>query len=112
MENQKQKNNITFEDFLKLDVRVCEIISSERVPKTDKLLKLVINTGFDERVAVTNLGAQFDAEHFVGLNLPFVLNLEPVTMKGIESTAMILACSEGDNVNLFHTLANAGAIVI
>lgn len=91
-----QKENITFENFLKLDIRICEIISAERVPKKDKLLKLIINTGIDERVAITNIGAQYEPETLVGMKTPFILNLEPTTIAGIESSAMIMAIT-GDN---------------
>lgn len=112
MGKQEQKNNITFEDLLKLDVRVCEIVSAERVPKTDKLIKLTINTGIDEREAVTNIGSQYEPEDLVGLAFPFVLNLEPMKMRGIESKAMILAADVGDGVFLLDTDAEIGSVVI
>lgn len=110
-----QKPNIAFDQFLALDIRICEIISSERVPKKDKLLKLVINTGIDERVAVTNIGAQFSPESLVGKKMPFILNLEPTTIAGIESTAMIIAVTgEEKQAILFstETEVKTGNIVI
>jgi methionyl-tRNA synthetase len=84
-----QKPNISFDTFLSLDIRVCQILEAERVPKTDKLLKLKINTGIDERECVTNLGGLFQPEEFVNKKIPFILNLEPTTIKKIESKAMI-----------------------
>jgi len=107
-----QKPYITFEDYLKLDIRICHVVAAERVPKSDKLLKLTINTGSDERVAVTNLGSKFKAEYFVDQFLPFLLNLEPVTIKGIESRAMIIVASNENNVELLRTISPVGSIVI
>ena len=110
---EKQKENITFDDFLKLDVKICKVIGAERVPKTDKLLKLTIETGDGERTAVTNIGSQFEPETLIGLRIPFVLNLEPVTMRGIESSAMILASSvNSGDVNLLTSDAKLGSVVI
>lgn len=83
------KQNITFETFLSLDIRVCEIIEASRIPKTDKLLKLLINTGVDERECITNLGEHFEPEVFIGKKLPFILNLEPTVIKKVESRAMV-----------------------
>lgn len=84
-----QKPNITFETYLSLDIRVCQILEAERVPKTDKLLKLKINTGIDERECVTNLGGLYEPEIFISKKIPFILNLEPTIIKKIESKAMI-----------------------
>jgi methionyl-tRNA synthetase len=109
---EKQKDNITFDDLLKLDVRICEVIHADRVPKTDKLLKLTIKTGIDEREVVTNIGSQYEPDELIGLSFPFVLNLEPMTMRGIESRAMILAAAEGDGVFLLDTDAEVGSVVL
>ena len=99
----EQKPNITFETFLSLDIRVCEVLDAERVPKTDKLIKLTINTGIDERECVTNLGALYQAEEFKGKKIPFILNLEPTTIKKIESKAMIfIPDTKGDIFNKYN----------
>ena len=108
-----QKENITFDDFLKLDVRVCEIIKASRVPKSDKLIELSIDTGFDLRVAVTNIGEQFSPSDLEGKNLPFILNLEPRKVFGIMSNAMIMASSNNDGeVALLDVDGGAGDVVI
>ncbi len=73
----------------------------------------MIDTGDDERVAVTNLGGVMEPEELVDKRMPFVLNLEPVKMRGIESTAMILASSDNSgDVNLLSSDAKLGSIVI
>lgn len=108
----EQKPHISFDDYLKLDIRICHVVAAEHVPKTDKLLKLTINTGTEERTAVTNLGSKYEPEYFVDQFLPFLLNLEPVTIKGIESRAMIIAASNENNVELLKTIAPIGSVVI
>lgn len=108
-----QKETIKFDDYLKLDVRICEIVSAERVPDTDKLIKLVVNTGIDERVAITNIGSVFKPDTLVGLKMPFVLNLDPVSIRGIESTAMILASTDAEgSIELIDVKNEVGSIVI
>ena len=108
-----QKPNITFEQFLTLDVRICEILKAERVPKKDKLLQLTINTGFDERIAITNIGAHYEPEVLIGMKMPFILNLVPTKIAGIESTAMILAINgDDDKPLLFLSNANTGNVII
>ena len=113
MENTKQKDNITFDDFLKLDVRICEVIKARRVDKSDKLIELSIDTGFDLRIAVTNLGEFLGTEHFEGKLFPFMLNLEPRKVFGIMSNAMILASIDNDGgVETLESDAEAGSVII
>jgi len=90
------KTKIAFKEFLeiqeKLEIRVGQIISAERIPKTDKLIKLTVNFGGDNSVktVVTNLGETYEPEFFIGIKTPFITNLEAVTMKGVMSEAMIM----------------------
>ncbi|MFM2393965.1 MAG: Methionyl-tRNA synthetase [Bacteroidota bacterium] len=99
----EQKQNITFDTYLSLDIRVCQVLEAERVPKTDKLLKLKINTGIDERECVTNLGGLYQPEDFINKKIPFILNLEPTTIKKIESKAMIfIPDTKGDIFNAYN----------
>lgn len=110
-EKRPQKSLIKFEDFEKLDVRVCTIIGVERVPNTDKLYKLTIATGIDERTCVSAIADKFSEERLIHRNIPFILNLEPRKIKGIESQAMILI-AEGDE-NLIPVVGyERGAIII
>lgn len=106
-----EKAAITIEDVLKLDVRLCEITAAERVPKTDKLLKLTINTGFDVRTAITNIGSQFEPEQLVGKHCPFVLNLAPAVIRGIETRAMIVAATNSDKSVYLFEGGETGAVI-
>lgn len=80
----------TFDDFQKMDIRVGTIIAAERVPKTDKLLKLIIDTGLDQRTVVSGIAAYYEPEKIIGQKVSILLNLEPRKIKGIESQGMIL----------------------
>jgi len=97
MEIVEQKDNISFSDLKKLDIRICEVKEAERVKKTDKLIKLVIDTGIDLRESITNLGSDYEVEDFIGKRFPFIINLEPVIIKKIETKAMLFCFS--DNIN-------------
>lgn len=91
------KPEINFDEFAaavnKLDIRIGLVVSAERVPKSDKLLKLEVT--FDRvgtiKQVITNLGAIYEPDYFIGLNIPFVVNLAPVKMMGQLSEAMIVA---------------------
>ena len=84
------KENITFDDFSKLDLRVATIIHAEAVPKTQKLLKLTINLGIEERTIVSGIAEHYKPEDIIGKQIIMVANLEPRAIKGIESKGMIL----------------------
>ena len=90
------KNRITFSEYLeienKLDIRLGVVISSERVPKSEKLLMLQVNFGDDENIktCVTNIGDRFRPEELFLKTIPFVVNLEPSKMMGIVSEVMIV----------------------
>ena len=85
-----QKPNISFEDFQKLDIRLCKVLSVERVENTDKLYKMEIDTGIDKRIVVSAIAHQMNIDELLEHRLPFILNLEPRKIKGIESHAMII----------------------
>lgn len=84
------KENITFEDFSKMDIRVGTILEAERVPKTDKLLKLLIDTGIDKRTVVSGIAAYYKPEDIIGQKVSVLMNLAPRKIKNIESQGMIL----------------------
>ena len=110
---REQKETIKFDDYLKLDVRICEIIGAEKVPDTDKLIRLTVDTGLDTRTAITNIGSIFKPDALVGLKMPFVLNLDPVSIRGIESTAMILASTNSEgSIELIDVDNELGSVVI
>ncbi len=91
------KEQITVDDVKKLDLRVGEIISLERVPKSKKLLKLLVDIGLEKRTVVAGIGENVeDIESFVGKKIILVANLKPALLMGIESQGMLLA-AKGEN---------------
>lgn len=84
------KEIIEFPEFEKLDIRICKILSVEKVPDTDRLYKMEIDTGIDKRIVVSSIAHQFPVNQLLNHHLPFILNLKPRIVKGIESTAMII----------------------
>jgi methionyl-tRNA synthetase len=85
-----QKSPTSFDDFQKMDIRIGTILAAERVPKTEKLLKLTVDTGIDQRTVVSGIAAHYDPEKIVGQQVTILVNLEPRKIKGIESQGMIL----------------------
>ncbi len=83
---------IKFEDFKKLDIRIGKIISAERMPDSDKLVRLVFDMGDSTRQVVAGIaGIIEDANDLVGREVPVLINLEPRTLRGEKSDGMILA---------------------
>jgi methionine--tRNA ligase beta chain len=83
---------IKFKDFKKLDIRIGKIISAEKMPDSDKLIKLILDMGDHERQVVAGIaGIIEDANDLVGREMPVLINLEPRTLRGEESHGMILA---------------------
>ena len=98
-----QKDECTFEDFEKMDIRTATVLEAERVPKTDKLLKLTIDTGIDRRVIVSGIAEYYSPEQMVGKQICILANLKPRSIKGIESKGMILMAKQGDGKMRFVT---------
>ncbi len=84
------KAEMTFDDFTKLDIRTGTILEAEKVPKTKKLLKLLVDTGIDKRTVVSGIAESYKAEDIIGKKVSILLNLAPRKIKGIESQGMIL----------------------
>lgn len=82
---------ISFDDFQKVELKIGKIVSAERVEKSDKLLKLEVDFGDEERQVISGIALEYKAEDLVGKSFVFVTNLEPRTILGLESQAMILA---------------------
>jgi methionyl-tRNA synthetase len=105
------KPETTFEEFSKMDIRSGTILEAERVPKTDKLLKLKIDTGLDVRTVVSGIAEWYKPEDIIGQQVSMLVNLAPRKIKGIESMGMILMAenskgelsfvipSKGDSIN-------------
>ena len=98
-----QKEACTFEDFEKMDIRTATVLEAERVPKTDKLLKLTIDTGIDKRIIVSGIAEYYSPEDMLGKQICILANLKPRTIKGIESHGMILMAKQGDGKMRFIT---------
>jgi len=91
-----QKPEITFDDFTKMDMRTATILKAEKVPKTKKLIKMLVDTGIDQRTIVSGIAEFYDPEKLPGQKVCVLVNLAPRTIKGIESQGMILLSENGD----------------
>ena len=102
---EPQKAECSFEDFEKMDIRTATVLEAERVPKTDKLLKLTIDTGIDTRTIVSGIAEYYSPEEMVGKQICILANLAPRKIRGIESKGMILMARQGDGKMRFVTPA-------
>lgn len=100
-------DEITIDDFAKIDLRVATVVAAERVPKTDKLIKLQVKIGDEERTIVSGIAQHYEPENLIGKNVIVIANLKPAKLRGIESRGMVLAASD-DEGNL--VLADAPGI--
>jgi methionyl-tRNA synthetase len=90
------KESITYDDFAKMDIRLAKVLEAEIVPKTDKLLKLKVDIGSEQRELVAGIAQSYKPEELVGKTVTMLVNLEPRKIRGINSLGMILAAhSEG-----------------
>ena len=96
---EPQKEEIAFDDFTKLDIRVGTIIEAEKMPKTKKLLVLKVDTGFDTRTIVSGIAESFKPEEVIGKKVTVLVNLAPRKLRGVESQGMILM-TEDESGNL------------
>jgi methionyl-tRNA synthetase len=101
------KPEIVYDDFTKMDIRSGTILEAEKVPKTDKLLKLKIDTGIDQRTVVSGIAAYFKPSEIIGRRVSILVNLAPRKLKGIESQGMILMAENPDGT-LFFVTADEG----
>ena len=111
---EPQKAECSFEDFEKMDIRTATVLEAERVPKTDKLLKLTIDTGIDTRTIVSGIAEYYSPEDMLGKQICILANLAPRKIRGIESKGMILMARQGDGKMRFitpaETLANGATV--
>ena len=91
---------IPIDDFMKVELRVAEVLAAERVPKSKKLLKLTIKVGEETRTVVAGIAEQYEPEPLVGRKVVIVANLQPATLMGVESNGMVLAASHEGTVSL------------
>jgi methionine--tRNA ligase beta chain len=86
---------ITYDDFIKLDIRIGTVRAAERVQGTDKLIRLEIDLGEETRQVVAGMAHTYTPQEFIGKQVPILVNLEPRKLRGIESQGMILAADVG-----------------
>ena len=91
---KEQKEEVSFDDFQRMDIRVSTILEAEKVAKTKKLLKLTIDTGIDKRTIVSGIAEYYTPEQLVGRQVLVLANLAPREIKGIESRGMILMAED------------------
>lgn len=104
---------VAFEDFKKLQIRIGLIVEAEKVEGTDKLLKLQVDFGDEKKQIVSGIAEFYKPEQLVGKEFSFVVNLEPRTIRGVESQGMILAISVKNKIVLLkpHKKVPAGSFV-
>lgn len=105
----QQKPEIQFDDFAKIDLKVGTILAAEKVAKADKLLKLTVDMGTEERIIVSGIALHFAPEDIVGKQVTVVTNLAPRKMRGIESQGMILMAENTDGKLVFVAPTTATA---
>jgi len=98
------KPQITIEDFEKIDLRVAEVIECERVKNSEKLLKLKVKIGTEERQIVAGIGKHYKPEDLIGRRVVVVANLKPAKLMGIESQGMLLAAVKDEKLTIITTL--------
>jgi methionyl-tRNA synthetase len=91
-----QKDDISFDQFMSMDLRVGTILEAERVPKADRLLKFLVDTGLDQRTIVSGIAKHFSPEEMVGKKVTVLMNLPPRKIRGVESQGMLLMAEDGD----------------
>lgn len=94
---EEPKSFITIDDFLKVELRAATIKVAERIPKADKLLRLEVDLGSEQRQILSGIAEWYTPEELIGRRIVVVANLAPRKMRGLESYGMLLAASEGEN---------------
>lgn len=90
------KEEITIDDFAKVDLRVVKVLSAEKVPKADKLLKLEVDLGFEKRTIVSGIAVHYTPQELVGKHVILVANLKKAKIRGVESHGMLFAASDDE----------------
>jgi methionyl-tRNA synthetase len=95
-----QENIITYDEFQKVDLKTAKVLEAEKIEGADRLLKLQIEVGDDKRQIVGGIAEYYEPEELIGKMIVIVANLEPVTIRGIESNGMLLAAKKGKDLSL------------
>ncbi len=106
------KNNIEFNDFMKLDIRAGKILEVDKIEKSDKLLKLKVDIGFEKRTIVSGIAKHVEMEKLIGQTVSVVANLAPKKLMGVESAGMILMAEDTEgNLKFVETNAEPGSTI-
>lgn len=96
----EKKANISIDEFAKVELKVGQVLSAERIEKSDKLYKLSVDLGSETRTIVSGIVPYYTSEELVGKKIVVIANLNPVKLRGVESQGMLLAAGDGDIVKL------------
>ncbi len=83
-----------FDDFAKLEIRMGTVVEAERVAGTDKLIKVIVDMGNEKRQVVAGFGHKHSPEELIGKQIPIVLNIEPATIRGVQSNGIFMALDD------------------
>lgn len=95
---------ITIDEFMRVQLKTAKVLTAERVPKSDKLIKLIVTLGSEQRQIVAGIGKKYEPADLVGKSIVIVANLKPAKLMGIESQGMVLAAGDTDVNGLVTTL--------
>ena len=100
---------VSFDDFMKLQLRVATVVAAEAIPKSKKLLKVTLDVGAEERTIVAGIARVYEPETLIGRTVVIVANLETATLLGVESNGMILAATDLDGRPVLVTVDDPAA---
>lgn len=83
-----------FEDFAKLEIRIGTVVEAERVPATDRLLRVVVDMGTEKRQVVAGFGHKHEPDELIGKQVPVVVNIEKAVIRGVESNGILMAIDD------------------
>ena len=109
-----KKDNIQYDDFAKLDIRVATIVHAEAIPKADKLLKLLLEVNGEERTVVSGIAAHYKPEEIIGRQVSLLANLAPRKLRGVVSEGMILMAEDAEGKLSFvapDTMVRSGSVI-
>lgn len=102
---------ITFDEFSKVQLRVAKVLEAEKIPETEKLLKLKVDLGTEQRELVSGIAQHYEPADLIGRHVVMVANLKPAKIRGVVSHGMILAASQGNDLSVLSADMPAGAVV-
>ena len=110
-EQPAENGEISIDDFAKVQLRVVKVLAAEPVPKTEKLLKLKVDLGDEQREIVSGIAKHYAPADLIGKNVVMVINLKPAKIRGIVSHGMVLAASQGDDLKVLSVDMPVGSVV-